>query len=365
MDCTITRDSVAHITISNATSFVSSDGKNLQDAQQSCGNVYAFDVGDSGTASFSISDSQVDAGCIEGNIKKAGGPSVTCDTVNDPAIRLRARQYSRSTGRYDRRVARSNALSMARLDLDRGSRELLAPRGLFSSPDPSKIDTAIWSAAAIPGVDECNDHIRARGNVGSKTSIFYTGWTVGREGYENSKGWARKNKCRVGDIVFWETMFAPRTWQHDVEGAISKPYFLLNKQTGSLSKQFLMSGAKYTEEFLNTQSLKYLSNLSQGFAELTKGEAWLFMPDGSGAWSDTSAWGAYEYPALTRNPDVMKIWRVNVAGDFRDPTGEPMLIWDRSRGDGPSPLEPQGTRERMNPPDSPLTTMSPAPPIGP
>ena len=121
----------------------------------------------------------------------------------------------------------------------------------------------------------------------------------------------------------------------------------------------------YTEEFLNTQSLKYLSNLSQGFAELTKGEAWLLMPDGSGAWSDTSAWGAYEYPALTRNPDVTKIWRVNVAGDFRDPTGEPMLIWDRSRGDGPSPVEPQGTRERTNPPDSPLTTVFPAPPIGP
>ena len=182
MDCTITHDSVAHITISNATSFAGSDGKKLQDAQQSCGSVYAFDVGDSGTASFSISDSQVDAGCIEGNINKAGGPSVTCDTVNDPAVRLRARQYSRSNGRYDRRVARPNALSMARLDLDRGSRELLIPRGLFSSPDPSKIDTAIWSAAAIPGVDECNDHIRAGGNVGSKTSIFYTGWTVGREG---------------------------------------------------------------------------------------------------------------------------------------------------------------------------------------
>ena len=288
----------------------------LQSAQQACGHVYAVDVQENGSLSFSISNGQVDASCIENNIKNAGGPSVTCSGANDPAKRLRARRYTPSTGRYDRRIARPNAQSVARLDLGKPSHELLAPRGLFSSLDPSEIDTAIWSAAAIPGVDECNDHIRAKGNVGSKTSIFYTGRTSGRDGCEKSKVWARKNKCRVGDIVYWDSMFAPGNWQRDVEEAISKPYFLLNQQTGSLSKQFLMSGAKYTEEFLNTQSLKYLSNLSQGFAELTKGEAWLFMPDGSGAWSDTSAWGAYEYPALTRNPDVTKIWRVNVTGDF-------------------------------------------------
>ena len=181
-----------------------------------------------------------------------------------------------------------------------------------------------------------------------------------------SKAWARKNKCRVGDIVYWDIMYSPKSWQSDVETAIAEPYALLNQQTGSLSKQFLFNGGrKYTEDFLNQNSLRFLENLSQAYAELTKGEAWLFMPDGSGAWSDSSAWGAFEYPALTRNPDVTKIWRVNVAGDFFDPTGEPTLIWDRSRGDGPSPFDAKGTRERTNPPDSPLTEVSPAPPVNP
>ena len=381
--CSITSDTVGHISqlsITNVTPFAGLQGQKLEDALRSCGHVYAWEFdSDKGRVDFSISSQDVDAGCVEGSIKSAGGPSATCNVGSNPieiARRWYQAQWSNESvpvnftvpGRYDRRVRRwetaQDTATVAEVPVYHDTQ--LSKRGVFSDPDPTKVDNSIWSAAAIPGVDECKDHISAKGLVGTKSSIFYTAWSRGKDGYENSKAWARKNKCRVGDIVYWDIMYSPKSWQSDVETAIAEPYALLNQQTGSLSKQFLFNGGrKYTEDFLNQNSLRFLENLSQAYAELTKGEAWLFMPDGSGAWSDSSAWGAFEYPALTRNPDVTKIWRVNVAGDFFDPTGEPTLIWDRSRGDGPSPFDAKGTRERTNPPDSPLTEVSPAPPVNP
>jgi hypothetical protein len=60
------------------------------------------------------------------------------------------------------------------------------------------------------------------------------------------------------------------------------------------------------------------------------------------AWRDNSAWEQWEYWALTRNPNVQRIWRV----DPRDPDdlgldldpyqcddyGAPVILWDRNNG---------------------------------
>jgi hypothetical protein len=60
------------------------------------------------------------------------------------------------------------------------------------------------------------------------------------------------------------------------------------------------------------------------------------------AWRDNSAWKQWEYWALTRNPNVQRIWRV----DSRDPDdlgldldpyqcdayGAPVILWDRNNG---------------------------------
>lgn len=58
-------------------------------------------------------------------------------------------------------------------------------------------------------------------------------------------------------------------------------------------------------------------------------DAYVFTKDGE-SWTDHSIWNSVEYPALTRNPNVRRIWRVDPR-----PTacGVPALVWSRDRGD--------------------------------
>ena len=88
---------------------------------------------------------------------------------------------------------------------------------------------------------------------------------------------------------------------------------------------------------------------------------YIYRPAGSGAWNDDSAWGSYEYPALTRNSAVRKIWRVNLdMTDENNPKDvDRYVIHDKDKGDGPSAIEPQGVRERSNPELSPLDYVAP------
>lgn len=92
-----------------------------------------------------------------------------------------------------------------------------------------------------------------------------------------------------------------------------------------------------------------------------------------GIGTQNPAWGSYEYPALTRNPNIRNIYRVDLdltedpAQSMSDPDragpnnpqGTPVLIW--KQGDPPSDVEPAGDRARKNVIHSPLTEVFPVP----
>lgn len=67
-------------------------------------------------------------------------------------------------------------------------------------------------------------------------------------------------------------------------------------------------------------------------------DAYIFTPKDE-AWKEDSVWNRVEYPALTRNPFIQRIWQVDprpweMQGLPKDTCGlyEPKLIWDRSLG---------------------------------
>ncbi|KAL8637580.1 MAG: hypothetical protein Q9226_009110 [Calogaya cf. arnoldii] len=92
----------------------------------------------------------------------------------------------------------------------------------------------------------------------------------------------------------------------------------------------------------------FLKHLAQGFAETSAGDVYVFIPRGqlpNNQWDMASAWGGWEYPALTKNPDVQRILRVDLdVTDYNNPQGTPNVIWDRSQGDGEADYEPKGLR---------------------
>ena len=61
-----------------------------------------------------------------------------------------------------------------------------------------------------------------------------------------------------------------------------------------------------------------------------------------------SAFGGWEYPALTRNSQVTRILRVDLdTTDYNDPKGTPQEIW--KQGDPPASWEPKGLRKQSLP----------------
>lgn len=87
---------------------------------------------------------------------------------------------------------------------------------------------------------------------------------------------------------------------------------------------------------------------SQAFAEVAIGPTIFFFthPEHDGANMDPdTTWGGFEFPALTRNPNIEKIIQVDASFTLRDENGEVnpkvhKVIWQRS--DGPSAQEPRG-----------------------
>lgn len=82
----------------------------------------------------------------------------------------------------------------------------------------------------------------------------------------------------------------------------------------------------------------FQKRLSQAFAEASKGTVYFFTKKGNDgtSMSENQAWGGWEYPALTRNPNVKEIIQVDPghAGD------KGHVIWKPA--DGPSCNEPRG-----------------------
>ena len=199
----------------------------------------------------------------------------------------------------------------------RGCLDWLWPRG-------KNVPREYWCNCVIPGVEECNAQIRKHGWVGNLTSVFYTAWGGfydGGQGPTLTKQWARQN-LGACDWVDWDNM-VNKTWKRITHDAIQKPFKEL----------------KFSEPKLKDVSDPFERNVCQAFGEQSAGEAYVVVPKGFPIKSD-SVWSGYEYPALTRNPKVTRIWMVELEIDSLGFTKT--LLWEPANG--PSPQVPKGSR---------------------
>jgi hypothetical protein len=204
--------------------------------------------------------------------------------------------------------------------------------------------------AVIPDVDSCTLAIQKKGLVCKYPSMFYTSWggvePVGI-GVEGVKLWASQNiRGRVVDF----DGITVSLYTHLVEKAIRKP--------------FGPNGLNLPNKKLDKIVDPFLKNLFQAFAEQSAGEAYVFLSKGIDFKPD-SAWTGWEYPALTHNDRITKIWKVELdhsdPSQFLPPDGKPQgvktLLW--TKGDPPSAIEPQGTRKGTLPPQIPEDQIPP------
>ena len=148
-----------------------------------------------------------------------------------------------------------------------------------------------------------------------------------------ARKYASKNMCGIV-TVSWTGLCDPQ-WRDSVQKAIMEPF----KRPGITNAEL---------SALVDKADPFLKNLSQAFAETSKGDVYVFIPQGQlpgNQWDLSSAWGGWEYPALTANADVERILRVDLdVSDYDNPTGTPVVIWDRAKGDGKANYEPKGIR---------------------
>ncbi len=157
-----------------------------------------------------------------------------------------------------------------------------------------------------------------------------------------ARKYATKHLCGM-DTVSWAGLCAGE-WRIAVEKAIIAPF----KLPGMSSDEIFALSAKADP---------FLKNLAQAFAETSKGDVYVFIPQGrlpGNQWDMASAWGGWEYPALIANDDVSRILRVDLdASDPNNPKGTPDVIFDRSQMDGTAGYKPKGTRGPSLPADLP------------
>ena len=154
---------------------------------------------------------------------------------------------------------------------DRVKRSLLVKRGCFPSkqkPNPpgntgptAPQAPSFQCEPILPGVDDCNSQILAKGNVGAKRSIFYTGWGANGApgaGAIMARKWANKNLCN-DPFVIWSGALVDWDWKTAVQVAVLEA--------------FRRPGMSKDEQFaLNEKFDPFLKNLAQGFAEKSKGD---------------------------------------------------------------------------------------------
>ncbi|KAH8803724.1 hypothetical protein F5884DRAFT_512668 [Xylogone sp. PMI_703] len=177
-------------------------------------------------------------------------------------------------------------------------------------------------------VDSIVNSMNNYGAVANKDCLFYLGLN-GKNGQSQASAWYCAMREQGRGSVVWGT---------------------------SLPKEFLEQNKRYTNKFSNLQapdpqdSSKTLSPFrvwaslhSQALAEVCTGVAY-FMAPTSNPGNDPldNIWWNYEFPALTRNPNILSIVKVdptlrNEDGSFAD-SGHP--IWVKSNP--PTEIEPAG-----------------------
>lgn len=183
-----------------------------------------------------------------------------------------------------------------------GERGLVKRGNCFSSGNT-------WTCSnQPPTVAECVTQIRNHGQVGTRISVFYTG-LGGRTGLTTCLQYFACN-TQIGTVVSWDNI-------------VDDGWYLA--QATAIGPQ-------------NAGPIDvFQKRLSQAFGEATRGDAYVCTPESNAPNNDFNqdlAWGGWEYPALTRNPDVTNIIRVDPA------TSRTATIW--RQGDAATPNAPRG-----------------------
>ena len=167
-------------------------------------------------------------------------------------------------------------------------------------------------SSQTPSVAECVSQIQSFGQVGSRISVFYTG-LGGAGGLKRCKQYFNCNP-QLGAVVYWD-------------GIVDNEWYLA--QATAI--------AKGNPGNPNTVLDPFAKRMAQAFAEASRGDTYLCTPESNSPnniFDRTTAWGGWEYPALTRNSGVTRVIRVDPS------TSATSQIW--TQGDPPTPDAPQG-----------------------
>lgn len=239
------------------------------------------------------------------------GKPIFSRTISSKGYRLSNDENS-LTFHQARRGSHADGIHQSRSDVALLRERSLAKRGSCLSRGQS----TTWDCSSeTPSVAECKSQVQSFGQVGKKRSVFYTGF-AGGNAISKCKGYFECRRRQFGKVVLWD-------------GIVNNGW--LDAQALAIAQgNPTIDPARVGDPFLK--------RLSQAFAEASTGDVYLCTPDDNAPdnnFGDQTAWGGWEYPALTRNPDVTTIYRV-------DPDGEEGLrvIW--RQGDPPSPKDPRG-----------------------
>lgn len=195
-----------------------------------------------------------------------------------------------------------------------GERSLVKRGNCFSSGGGGNT----WTCSGqTPTVAECVTQVQNHGQVGSRISVFYTS-LGGSGGLQTCKQYFACNP-QLGNVVLWDEV-VDNNWYLAQGLAIAQAATQANPNANP-----------------NNAVDPFQKRLAQAFAEASRGDAYVCIPDSEAPNNDFNqdrAWGGWEYPALTRNSAVTNVLRVDPA------VGNPRTIW--TQGDPPTANAPKG-----------------------
>lgn len=179
---------------------------------------------------------------------------------------------------------------------------------------PSKTKKNDWDCTdESPSVAELVKKVKDYKQVGHKDSLFYNNLKQG-SAIPRANAWYKANvKNGRGAVTF--NQIVDQGWYNAQLEVLAK---------GGYAKGDVMQ-----------------KRLSQAFAEVSDGTVYFFGPKNADGTKipENTAWGGWEYPALTRNPHVDQIIQVNFQSD-EGIEATTKVIW--KKGDPKSPKEPRG-----------------------
>ncbi|KAH8896824.1 hypothetical protein GQ53DRAFT_890222 [Thozetella sp. PMI_491] len=224
----------------------------------------------------------------------------------------------------------------------------LKSRGVVPFPD-SLLDNANFTAEprallqkrvgpdVLKSVEAIRADIRDHGEVGNGASLFYSGIASGPR---RAKSWYCTYIKNLNENPFLPDTGTPSSgvsW----EEILPNGYFQEERERlDGLRFGGSINGARGAVDTSQTTAKR----ASQAFAEETEGVVYFFTDTGNDGknFNQDTAWGGWEFPALTRNEAVELIVQVDPDFPLRDDQNNliPQVIWRPE--DGKTTLEPRG-----------------------